>query len=115
MSNSYTWEISAVFTKNVTESGTTYSNVLGRVLGVITCTSDSTSEDTEHGLDLNLRNPSDWSTFTPYADITKTNVIDFIETRLGSDLTEIKERMAERVAFQDTVHGLTEQDTLPWA
>lgn len=115
MSNSYTWEISAVFTKNVTESGTTYSNVVGRVLGIITCTSDATGEDTEHGFDLNLRNPTDWSTFTPYADLTKTNVIDFVETRLSSDLTDIKGRMAQIVEYKDSVLGLTEQSDFPWS
>ena len=114
MSISYTWEIMAVFTKNVTESGTTYNNVVGRVLGNITCTSDATGEDTEHGFDLDLRKPTDWSSFTAYDDLTKTNVIDFVETRMGSDITDIKERMAQTVAYQDSIADLSEQSSLPW-
>ena len=61
MSVSYTWTINRLYTKDITDSGTTYSDVVKRVVGTLTATSSSTSNTQEHQYDIDLKNPSDCS------------------------------------------------------
>ena len=79
MAVSYTWNIETLFTKDITESGTTYNDVIKRVLGNLTATSSETSNTAVHGFDLDLKNPADWSTFTAYDSVSKANVQTWIE------------------------------------
>lgn len=55
MSVSYTWTINRLYTKDITDSGTTYSDVVKRVVGTLTATSSSTSNTQAHQYDIDLK------------------------------------------------------------
>ena len=53
-----------LYTKDITEGGQTYTDVIKRTIGTLTGT--DSGEEVIHGFDLDLRNPSSWSDFTAY-------------------------------------------------
>ena len=111
MANSYAWAILAVHTKNITSGGTTYTDVIKRVQGTLTATSDA-SNTTAHAYDLYLNDPADWSAFTAYASISESSVQAWVEARIGSDtITSIKSSLDEYLVFEDQVDGCTAKGT----
>jgi|TARA_R100000084_G_scaffold86729_1_gene41297 hypothetical protein len=112
MAVSYTWNIETLFTKDITESGTTYNDVIKRVLGNLTATSSETSNTAVHGFDLDLKNPADWSTFTAYDSVSKANVQTWIENRIGdAAISQIKQDLVNYLAFEDEIDGSTAKGT----
>ena len=119
MAISYTWEITGLFTKDITEDGTTYSDVLKRVQGTLTAT--DSGEEVVHAFDIDLKNPSSWSDFTAYSSLTKANVVSFVETRIGSDMiasikTNLEGVMDTLLEYSgSTLKGTEENPTFPWS
>ena len=109
MANTYTWAIKKLYTKNITVDGTTYNDVVKRVEGTLTATSGSDSSITIlHGYDLDLRDPSDWSSFTAYDSLSQSQVQTWIEARLTADtITYVKQQLDAGVAFEEEVSGTT--------
>jgi|MDSV01.2.fsa_nt_gb hypothetical protein len=108
MSVSYTWAITRLYTKDITDSGTTYTDVVKRVVGTLTATSSSTSNTQTHQYDIDLKNPSDWSAFTAYASLNESTVQTWIETRLTSDtVTAIKGHLAGQLEYDDEIENTT--------
>ena len=119
MAISYTWEITGLFTKNITEDGKTYSDVVKRVQGTLTAT--DSGEEVIHAFDVDLKNPSSWSDFKAYSSLTKANVVSFVETRIGSDMiasikTEMGGVMKTLLEYSGaTQKGTEEKPTFPWS
>ena len=109
MANTYTWTILKLYTKNITVDGTTYNDVVKRVEGRLTVTSGSDSSiDAVHGYDLDLRDPSDWSSFTAYDSLSQSKVQTWVEARLTADtITYVKQQLDAGVAFEEEVSGTT--------
>ena len=109
MANTYTWTITKLYTKNITVDGTTYNDVVKRVEGRLTVTSGSDSSiDAVHGYDLDLRDPSDWSSFTAYDSLSQSKVQTWVEARLTADtITYVKQQLDAGVAFEEEVSGTT--------
>tara|TARA_R100001443_G_scaffold91482_1_gene98075 strand:- start:4660 stop:5040 length:381 start_codon:yes stop_codon:yes gene_type:complete len=107
MANTYTWTITKLYTKNITDSGTTYNDVIKRVEGTLVTTSGSDSNiKMTHGYDIDLSNPSDWSSFTAYASLSQSTVQAWVEARLTSDtITQIKKHQDDGIAFEEQVSG----------
>ena len=109
MANTYTWTILKLYTKNITVDGTTYNDVVKRVEGRLTATSGSDSSITIlHGYDLDLRDPSDWSSFTAYDSLSQSQVQTWIEARLTADtIAYVKQQLDAGIAFEEEVSGTT--------
>jgi hypothetical protein len=109
MANTYTWSIIKLYTKNITVDGTTYNDVVKRVEGRLTATSGSDSSiSTVHGYDIDLSNPSDWSSFTAYNSLSESKVQAWAEAKLTADtITEIKHHLNAGIAFEEEVSGAT--------
>ena len=118
MAISYTWSIQKLYTKDITEGGQTYSDVIKRTVGILKGT--DSGEEVIHGFDVDLRNPSSWSDFTEYASLSEANVVSFVETRIGSTMmaaikTDMENRMATLLEYAGaTVKGTDENPTFPW-
>jgi len=88
MANSYSWSVKCLYTKDITESGSTYADVIKKATVYLKAT-DSGGDSAETGIDMDFNNPADWSKFTAYGSVTEANVIAWTEARLGNDtLTE---------------------------
>ncbi len=112
MAVSYTWKIETLYTKDITESGTTYSDVIKRVGGKLTATSSETSNTAVHGYDLDLKNPADWSAFTAYGSVSEANVQTWVENRIGdASISQIKQDLVNNLAFEDEVDGSNAKGT----
>ena len=119
MAISYTWEITGLFTKNITEDGKTYSDVVKRVQGTLTAT--DSGEEVIHAFDVDLKNPSSWSDFKAYDSLSEANVVSFVETRIGSTMIasikkEMENMMATLLEYSgSTIKGTDQKPTFPWS
>ena len=119
MAISYTWEITGLFTKNITEDGKTYSDVVKRVQGTLTAT--DSGEEVIHAFDVDLKNPSSWSDFKAYDSLSEANVVSFVETRIGSTMIasikkEMENMMATLLGYSgSTIKGTDQKPTFPWS
>lgn len=112
MSVSYTWAITKLYTKNITEGGSTYSDVIKRVEGTLTAKESSTNTEKVHPYDLDLRNPADWSAFTAYGSLSKSAVQAWVEARLTDPtIAEIKAFLNGQIAFTDEISGSSAKGT----
>lgn len=110
MAVSYKWTIKTLYTKNITDSGKTYNNVVKRVFGLLTATSSETGNSLDHGYDLDLKNPADWGNFVAYESLTESQVQGWIESRLTSEsIADIKKFMENGLEYEDEIHGSTAQ------
>jgi len=118
----YAWTVEKLYTKNITESGKTYTDTILRVQGVLTATSEKIgSVNTNHGVDLDMNVSNISESFTAYDSVTEDNVKSWIETRIGSAmLTEIKQGLENELEFLENIHGSTPKEdsdgksTFPW-
>jgi len=118
----YAWTIDKLYTKNITEDGTTYSDAITRVEATLTATSETIgSINVIHvaDLDMNVSNVSE--SFTAYSSVTEANVKSWVETRIGSDmLADIKTNMENQLQFLENIHNTTAKEdadgnaTFPW-
>jgi len=119
MAISYTWSIQKLYTKDISEGGQTYTDVIKRTVGTLTGT--DSGEEVIHGFDVDLRNPSSWSDFTAYDSLSEANVVSFVETRIGSDMmsaikTEMDAMLATKIEYSgSTLKGTEETPTFPWS
>ena len=112
MSVSYTWAITKLYTKNITEGGSTYSDVIKRVEGTLTAKESSTNTEKVHPYDLDLKNPADWSDFTAYNSLSESGVQAWVEARLTDPtIAEIKEFLNAQIAFTDEIAGTSAKGT----
>lgn len=118
----YAWTVEKLYTKNITESGSTYTDAITRVLGTLTATSETIdSINVSHGVDLDMNVSSVSKSFTAYDSVTEANVKSWIETRIGSAmLTEIKKGLENELEFLENIHGSNPKEdsdgksTFPW-
>ena len=118
----YAWTIDKLYTKNITEDGTTYSDVITRVTATLTATSETIgSINVFHGADLDMNVSNVSNSFTAYNSVTEANVKSWVETRIGSDtLSEIKANMENELQFLENIHNTTAKEdadgnaTFPW-
>jgi|TARA_E500000318_G_C3505925_1_gene190279 hypothetical protein len=118
----YAWTIDKLYTKNITESGTTYSDVITRVEATLTATSETVgSISVTHGanLDMDVSNVS--NSFTAYSSVTEANVKSWVETRITSDiLTNIKTDLENNLTYLENINGSVAKEdsdgnsTFPW-
>ena len=119
MAISYTWSIQKLYTKDITEGGQTYTDVIKRTVGTLTGT--DSGEEVIHGFDVDLKNPSSWSDFTAYDSLSEANVVSFVQTRIGSDMiasikAEMENMMATKLEYAGaTIKGTDENPTFPWS
>ena len=112
MSVSYTWAITKLYTKNITEGGSTYADVIKRVEGNLTAKESSTNTEKSHAYDLDLKNPADWSGFTAYGSVSESAVQAWVEARLTDpSIAEIKEFLNAQIAFTDEIAGSSAKGT----
>ena len=118
----YAWTIDKLYTKNITEDGTTYSDVITRIVATLTATSETVGSITlDHGADLDMNVSNVSNSFTAYNSVTEANVKSWIETRIGSDmLADIKTNMENELQFLENIHNATAKEdtdgnsTFPW-
>ena len=118
----YAWTVEKLYTKNITESGSTYTDAITRVLGTLTATSETIdSINVGHGVDLDMNVSNISNSFTAYDSVTEANVKSWIETRIGSAmLTDIKKGLENELEFLENIHGSTPKEdsdgnsTFPW-
>tara|TARA_E500000318_G_scaffold12310_1_gene11271 strand:- start:4568 stop:4939 length:372 start_codon:yes stop_codon:yes gene_type:complete len=118
----YVWTISKLFTKDITEDGTTYSDVITRVEGKLTGTSETVGSITgENGFDLDMNVSNLASGFTAYNSITEANVQLWVENRLTpSIIASIKTGIENEIEFLEKVHESNPKEdsegnpTFPW-
>ncbi len=118
----YAWTIDKLYTKNITEGGSTYTDAIVRVNATLTGTSETVgSINLFHvaDLDMNVSNVS--KSFTAYDSVTEANVKSWVETRIGSvTLSEIKTNMENELQFLENIHDSTAKEdsdgksTFPW-
>jgi len=108
MSVSYKWTIKTLYTKNITDSGKTYNDVVKRVFGLLTATSSETGNSLDHGYDLALKNPADWTNFVAYGSLTESQVEGWIENKIGSEsIADVKKFMENGLEHEDEIDGST--------
>jgi|TARA_Y100000114_G_C11733346_1_gene314814 hypothetical protein len=111
MANSYSWSVKCLYTKDITESGSTYADVIKKATVYLKAT-DSGGDSAETGIDMDFNNPADWSKFTAYGSVTEANVIAWTEARLGNDtLTDIKFRLDREILENENVKDVTAKGT----
>ena len=118
----YAWTIDKLYTKNITEDGTTYSDVITRIVATLTATSETIgSVNVVHGADLDMNVSNVSESFITYNSVTEANVKSWVETRIGSDmLTQIKANMENELQFLENIHNTTAKEdsdgnsTFPW-
>ena len=118
----YAWTIDKLYTKNITEDGTTYSDVITRIVATLTATSETVgSINVVHGADLDMNVSNVSESFITYNSVTEANVKSWVETRIGSDmLTQIKANMENELQFLENIHNTTAKEdadgnaTFPW-
>jgi len=118
----YKWTIEKLYTKNITESGKTYTDVILRVAATLTGTSEtigSINGQSQFDLDMNVSGLS--SGFTEYDSVTEANVISWVEGRVGSEqLSNCKTEIESHISFNENVHGAVAKEdsegnaTFPW-
>lgn len=118
----YTWKIDQLWTKNITESGTTYSDVIVRVNATLKGTSEtinSINGQSSFDLDMNVSGLADG--FTAYDSVTEANVLSWVEGRIDSQtMTHCKAEIEDHIAFEEKVDGATAKEdsegnpTFPW-
>jgi hypothetical protein len=110
MANSYSWSVKCLYTKNITESGTTYTDVIKKARVTLRAT-DSDGNFEETGIDMDFNNPADWSAFTEYGSVTEANVISWTQNRLGNALPDIKFRLDRDILEAQNVKDITAKGT----
>ena len=118
----YAWTIDKLYTKNITENGTTYSDVITRIVATLTATSETIgSVNVVHGADLDMNVSNVSESFITYNSVTEANVKSWVETRIGSDmLTQIKANMENELQYFENIHNTTAKEdadgnaTFPW-
>tara|TARA_R100000482_G_scaffold23879_1_gene7069 strand:+ start:183 stop:548 length:366 start_codon:yes stop_codon:yes gene_type:complete len=118
----YAWTIDKLYTKNITKDGTTYSDVITRIVATLTATSETIgSVNVVHGADLDMNVSNVSESFIAYNSVTEANVKSWVETRIGSDmLTQIKANMENELQFLENIHNTTAKEdadgnaTFPW-
>ena len=106
----FAWTIQILHTKNITESGKTYTDVIKRVQGYLRGTTETSGSSVthDHGFDISLSNPADWGNFVAYASVSEANVVSWVEARIGADtVTQIKELLTKEIANLEEVEGTT--------
>jgi len=109
----YSWDIKVLHTKDITKSGTTYSDVVLRVESELKGVSETIgSIDAVGTFDLDMDVDSIDTSFTAYDSVTKANVITWIESRIHSDtLAKVKSDIEAEIAFQEKINGSTAKGT----
>jgi hypothetical protein len=118
----YAWTIDKLYTKNITKDGTTYSDVITRIVATLTATSETIgSVNVVHGADLDMNVSNVSESFIAYNSVTEANVKSWVETRIGSDmLTQIKANMENELQYFENIHNTTAKEdsdgnsTFPW-
>lgn len=118
----YAWTIDKLYTKNITESGKTYTDVILRVVATLTGTSETIgSVSVEHCADLDMNVTGLASSFTAYDSVTEANVKSWVESRIGSEtMTQIKTNMEGDISYLEKIHGAVAKEdsdgnsTFPW-
>ena len=118
----YAWTIDKLYTKNITKDGTTYSDVITRIVATLTATSETVGSITlDHGADLDMNVSNVSESFIAYNSVTEANVKSWVETRIGSDmLTQIKANMENELQYFENIHNTTAKEdsdgnsTFPW-
>ena len=118
----YAWTIDKLYTKNITKDGTTYSDVITRIVATLTATSETIgSVNVVHGADLDMNVSNVSESFITYNSVTEANVKSWVETRIGSDmLTQIKANMENELQYFENIHNTTAKEdsdgnsTFPW-
>ena len=119
MAISYKWSIQKLYTKDITEGGQTYTDVIKRTVGTLTGT--DSGEEVIHAFDVDLKNPSSWSDFKAYDSLSEANVVSFVETRIGSAMIasikkEMENMMATLLEYSgSTIKGTDQKPTFPWS
>ena len=118
----YAWTIDKLYTKDITEGGSTYTDVILRVDSTLTATSEtigSISVIHSADLDMNVSNVS--NSFTAYGSVTEANLKSWVETRIGSvTLTEIKTSLEAGLEYLEKINDATAKEdaggnsTFPW-
>lgn len=123
----FAWTIEKIYTKDITENGTTYTDVIKRVQGYLRGTTETSGSSVahDHAFDMSLANPQDWSTFTTYGSVTEADVVSWVEARLGSDtIVSIKAMLTAEISNSEDLEGTepkgtgTGEDfvaTFPWS
>ena len=111
MTNTYSWVINCLYTKNITNDGSTYNDVIKKAEAFLRVT-NSASQTADAAIDMDFNDPSDWSGFTAYSSVTKANVVSWIEGRLGSEiLSEIKGRLDKQLLEEANIANTTAKGT----
>lgn len=119
----YAWTIDKLYTKNIVLDGTTYTDVIIRVEATLIGTSEiinSIKSDASFDLDMNVTGID--SSFIEYASVTETNVITWIENKIGlPTINEIKKGIESEINFLENINdGVAKEDTdgnstFPWS
>jgi|8_EtaG_2_1085327.scaffolds.fasta_scaffold57057_2 hypothetical protein len=119
----YAWTISKLYTKDITKDGTTYTDAILRVTASIVGTSETIGSVNAVGgfdIDMNVDNISDG--FTAYTNVTKANVVSWIESRVGSEtIANIKSQIEKELEFLEKINGANgkvdsdDNPTFPWS
>ena len=118
----YAWTIDKLYTKNITENGTTYTDAILRVNATLIATSETIgSLSVEHSADLDMNVSNISKSFTAYDSVTEANVKSWVETRIGSDiLTNIKTNLENNLTYLENINGSVAKEdsdgksTFPW-
>lgn len=123
MMATYTWQIQKLYTKDITENGQTYTDVIVRVAASLVATSESIGSITsESGFDLDMNVDNIDSNFTEYSSVTEANVISWMESRVeDAIMANIKQTLVGEIDYQEKIHGATpkedsdENAVFPWS
>ena len=118
----YAWTIDRLFTKDITEGGTTYTDVILRVNATLKGTSETIDSINGQGtfdLDMNVSGLAE--SFTAYDSVTEANVVSWVEGKIDTEtMAHCKAEIESHIAFEEKVHGSSAKEdsegnaTFPW-
>jgi hypothetical protein len=119
----YAWTINELYTENVTKDGTTYTDVIARLVATLTATSEVDSSIKDYtSWDIDLDTDNIGSDFIAYDSVTESEVISWLETRIGTDeLNSVKQGMVQQITYSEKVGGAALKvdtdgnPTFPWS
>ena len=119
----YAWTINELYTENITKDGTTYTDVIARLVATLTATSEVDSNIKDYtSWDIDLDTDNIGSDFIAYSSVTESEVISWLETRIGTDeLNSVKQGMVQQIAYSEKVGGAALKvdtdgnPTFPWS
>lgn len=119
----YAWTINQIYTEDITKDGTTYTDVIVRLIATLTATSEVDSNITDiSGWDIDIDTDNIGSDFISYDSVTESNVVSWLETRIGTDeLNSVKQGMVQQIAYLEKVGGAALKvdtdgnPTFPWS